>query len=48
MDGLLAGASRPVGWRDTDYLLKATGRVPLDEDDRAVLGTAAARFPLLG
>lgn len=48
MDGLLAGATMSVGWRDTDYLLKATGRVPLDENDRAALGTAAARFPLLG
>jgi Mycothiol maleylpyruvate isomerase N-terminal domain len=46
LDGLL-GASRPVGWTDEEYLLKATGRIELSEADRVVLGPASSRFPLL-
>ena len=44
----IAGA--PVG-RDVDaadYILRATGRVGLDDDWRHRLGAAADRFPLLG
>ncbi|MFC4149281.1 maleylpyruvate isomerase N-terminal domain-containing protein [Micromonospora mangrovi] len=49
MDGLLSDdAVRPTGWDDRDYLLKATGRVPLTERDRRELGEAAGWFPLLG
>jgi hypothetical protein len=29
-------------------VLKATGRVPLDEDDLDMLGSSAGRLPLLG
>ncbi|MCP3787825.1 maleylpyruvate isomerase N-terminal domain-containing protein [Micromonospora sp. A3M-1-15] len=49
VDGLLSDdAVRPVGWDDRDYLLKATGRVPLTDRDRLELGEAAGWFPLLG
>jgi hypothetical protein len=27
-----------AGWTDRDYILKGTGRVPLDGDDRGALG----------
>jgi hypothetical protein len=30
------------------YVLKATGRAELTDDDRASLGALATRFPLLG
>jgi uncharacterized protein (TIGR03083 family) len=46
MDGLLGGG-RPGLWMPEDYLLKATGRVALDERDRSALGETADRFPLL-
>ncbi|MGW9197872.1 maleylpyruvate isomerase N-terminal domain-containing protein [Micromonospora chersina] len=49
VDGLLSDdAVRPTGWDDRDYLLKATGRVPLTDRDRLELGEAAGWFPLLG
>lgn len=49
VDGLLSDdAVRPTGWDDRDYLLKATGRVPLTDRDRRELGEAAGWFPLLG
>ncbi|MEU0152315.1 maleylpyruvate isomerase N-terminal domain-containing protein [Micromonospora fulviviridis] len=49
VDGLLSDdAVRPTGWDDRDYLLKATGRVPLTDHDRLELGEAAGWFPLLG
>lgn len=49
MDGLLSDdAVRPVAWSDHDYLLKATGRVPLTDRDRLELGESAGWFPLLG
>ncbi|MEU4476617.1 maleylpyruvate isomerase N-terminal domain-containing protein [Micromonospora sp. NPDC023966] len=49
VDGLLSDeAVRPTGWDDRDYLLKATGRVPLSDRDRLELGEAAGWFPLLG
>jgi len=37
-----------IGWDTTTYVLKATGRVPLDEDDLDMLGPHADRLPLLG
>lgn len=46
MDGLLDGG-RPGLWMPEEYLLKAAGRVELDERDRAALGDVADRFPLL-
>ncbi|RKN46302.1 maleylpyruvate isomerase N-terminal domain-containing protein [Micromonospora endolithica] len=49
MDGLLSDdAVRPAGWDDEEYLLKATGRVPLTDHDRMELGEVAGWFPLLG
>jgi hypothetical protein len=47
LDGLL-GSRVPAGWDDTTYALKGTGRLPLGDADRAALGRAADRFPLLG
>ncbi|MEV4754010.1 maleylpyruvate isomerase N-terminal domain-containing protein [Micromonospora sp. NPDC049559] len=49
VDGLLgADVPRPAGWSDVEYLLKASGRLPLDAVERAALGGAADRFPLVG
>ncbi|MGW3786224.1 maleylpyruvate isomerase N-terminal domain-containing protein [Micromonospora chokoriensis] len=49
MDGLLSDDTvRPVAWSDHDFLLKATGRVPLTDRDRLELGESAGWFPLLG
>ncbi|MET8089591.1 maleylpyruvate isomerase N-terminal domain-containing protein [Micromonospora sp. NPDC005220] len=49
MDGLLSDDTvRPTAWNDHDYLLKATGRVPLTDRDRLELGESAGWFPLLG
>ncbi|HEY0697283.1 MAG TPA: maleylpyruvate isomerase N-terminal domain-containing protein [Micromonospora sp.] len=49
LDGLLSDdAVRPADWPDHEYLLKATGRVPLTGQDRVALGEAAGWFPLLG
>jgi hypothetical protein len=46
LDGLLAVA-RPPEWTQTEFLLKATGRVGLSAQDRTALGEAAGAFPLL-
>ena len=49
LDGLLSDeAVRPGDWSDVDYVLKATGRLPLADHDRLVLGEAAGWIPLLG
>ncbi|WP_433127916.1 maleylpyruvate isomerase N-terminal domain-containing protein [Micromonospora sp. CA-240977] len=49
MDGLLSDdAVRPAAWDDNEFLLKATGRVPLTDRDRLELGESAGWFPLLG
>lgn len=46
LDGLLgAGTVRP-DWDDSTYALKGTGRLPLVQADRQVLGPAADQFPL--
>jgi uncharacterized protein (TIGR03083 family) len=47
LDGLL-GPPAVAGWGDREYALKATGRAPLTEPDRARLGARADRFPLRG
>ena len=48
LDGLLGGTRPPdLGWDPTVYVLTATGRRPLTDPDRAMLGPLAARFPLL-
>ncbi|WP_410810643.1 maleylpyruvate isomerase N-terminal domain-containing protein [Micromonospora sp. 067-2] len=49
MDGLLSDDTvRPSGWDDQEFLLKATGRLPLTDRDRLELGESAGWFPLLG
>ncbi|MEV4654525.1 maleylpyruvate isomerase N-terminal domain-containing protein [Micromonospora sp. NPDC049301] len=49
MDGLMSDdAVRPTGWDDHEFLLKATGRLPLTDRDRLELGESAGWFPLLG
>jgi uncharacterized protein (TIGR03083 family) len=45
LDGLMAHA-RPAHWDDTTYLLKATGREPLNDPDRIALGGAANEIPV--
>jgi len=37
-----------IDWDTTTYVLKATGRVPLDQDDLDMLGPNADRLPFLG
>jgi hypothetical protein len=49
LDGLFGPeAWDEIGWDTTTYVLKASGRLPLDEDDREMLGPHADRLPLLG
>ncbi|TDD25674.1 hypothetical protein E1218_14560 [Kribbella turkmenica] len=49
LDGLFGPEAWDViGWDTTTYVLKATGREPLDEDDLDMLGPYADRLPLLG
>ena len=48
MDGLMSDdAVRPASWSPTDYLLKASGRLPVTPRERRELGEAAGWFPLL-
>ncbi|MEU8225148.1 maleylpyruvate isomerase N-terminal domain-containing protein [Kribbella sp. NPDC048915] len=49
LDGLFGPEAWDViDWDTTTYILKATGRLPLDEDDQDMLGPYAKRLPLLG
>jgi uncharacterized protein (TIGR03083 family) len=49
LDGLFGpDAWDVIGWDTTTYVLKATGRLPLTEEDLAMLGSSAERLPLLG
>jgi uncharacterized protein (TIGR03083 family) len=48
IDGLTGTGARPPGWDDRMYVLKGTGRVPLEESERGFLGERAARFPAFG
>jgi hypothetical protein len=48
VDGLLGAAARPPSWDDTTYVLKATGRDPLDDTDREFLGEQAMAYPAFG
>jgi hypothetical protein len=47
LEGLLGGPL-PSAWEDATAARRGTGREPLTLDDRAVLGSAAERFPLFG
>ena len=49
LDGLFGPEAWDViQWDTTTYVLKATGRLPLTEDDLELLGDHASRLPLLG
>ncbi len=49
LDGLFGpDAWDVIGWDTTTYVLKATGRLPLDDRDREMLGAHATRLPLIG
>jgi uncharacterized protein (TIGR03083 family) len=49
LDGLFGpDAWDVIGWDTRTYVLKATGRLPLDVDDLEMLGPHASRLPLLG
>lgn len=49
LDGLFGpDAWDVIAWDTTTYVLKATGRLPLDENDLMMLGQHAKRLPLLG
>lgn len=45
LDGLL-GSPLPASWDDASAAVKGTGRVPLTDEDRALLGPLAERVPL--
>lgn len=47
LDGLLDSAA-PEAWDDATYARKATGRLSLDDVDRAALDDAADRIPVFG
>ncbi|HEY0538875.1 MAG TPA: maleylpyruvate isomerase N-terminal domain-containing protein [Actinoallomurus sp.] len=47
LDALL-GEPLPLAWDDVTYARTGTGRAALSEQDRAVLGPLAERFPLFG
>ncbi|MGY1689603.1 maleylpyruvate isomerase N-terminal domain-containing protein [Geodermatophilus sp. SYSU D01105] len=47
LEGLL-GAPLPTAWDDATAARRGTGREPLDDVDRALLGPAAEQFPLFG
>ena len=47
LEGLL-GDALPETWDDATAARKGTGRLPLDDLDRQLLGESAARFPLFG
>jgi mycothiol maleylpyruvate isomerase-like protein len=47
LEGLLEGPL-PAGWDDATAARRGTGRAPLDDADRAALGSSAERFPLFG
>jgi hypothetical protein len=45
LEGLL-GSPLPAGWDDASAAVRGTGRVPLTDEDRALLGPLAGRVPL--
>jgi uncharacterized protein (TIGR03083 family) len=48
LDQLLGSGARRPAWDDVTWVLKGTGRVPLQPSERQALGSTAARFPLVG
>lgn len=47
LEGLM-GTEMPAGWSRLELVEKGTGRAPLTDRDKDMLGAAAAAFPLLG
>jgi hypothetical protein len=43
----LAGSPMPAHWDDETCALKATGRLPVTEEENVTLGPAAGMLPLL-
>lgn len=48
LDEFTGGPVRPPAWDEATYVLKATGRLPLDAGERPVLGDRAKAFPAFG
>jgi uncharacterized protein (TIGR03083 family) len=48
LDELTGGAERPMAWDPAAYVLKGTGRLPLDDAERTFLGGRAGAFPAFG
>lgn len=48
IDELTGSPVRPPTWDESTYVLKGTGRLPLDDAERALLGDRAKAFPALG
>jgi hypothetical protein len=48
IDELTGGPVRPPTWDEARYVLKGTGRFPLDETERELLGERAKAFPAFG
>jgi uncharacterized protein (TIGR03083 family) len=48
VDELTGSPVRPPAWDLATYVLKGTGRLPLDDAERDFLGERAAQFPVLG
>lgn len=48
VDELTGSPARPPAWDPATYVLKGTGRLPLDEAERELLGERAERFPAFG
>jgi hypothetical protein len=46
----LVGADLPpqLGWEDLELMEKGSGRASITDEDRAILGSLADRFPLMG
>jgi uncharacterized protein (TIGR03083 family) len=48
LDELTGSPARPQAWTPERYLLKGTGRMPLNDAERQFLGEHAAAFPAFG
>lgn len=48
VDELTGSPVRPPTWDESAYVLKATGRLPLEAEERALLGDRAKAFPVFG
>jgi uncharacterized protein (TIGR03083 family) len=48
VDALTGSPVRPPTWDEAAYILKGTGRLPLDDTERALLGDRATAFPAFG